>query len=379
MSIPLIQELLREEKIDGWLFYDFEKSNHFMWDVLQIPPTTHITRRVFYWIPSKGEPCKIVHKIEQHVLRHLPGRSLAYGKREELEALLAKFQGKVAMEYSLRIPYISKVDGGTLDFLKSLGIEIVSSATLLQKFTSKLDLEQIESHRKAASILDKTVSEAFALIREKMMREVDLYEGDVVEFILKRFADCNCVTNHAPIVAKGPNSANPHYSPEKRGDPILKQDFVLIDLWCKLKGERAVYADITRVAGGALVTDKMKEAFNAVRTAQKKVVEYVSEKQTVRGCDVDTHARNYLESKGYGEFIYHRTGHNIYTDVHGPGANLDSFETFDERLLLPDSCYSVEPAVYFPGEFGLRLEHDLLITDRVEVTGGVQNELLLLV
>lgn len=378
MSIPLIQNLLLEEKLDGWLFYDFEKSNHFMWDVLNIPPKTHITRRVYYWIPAKGEPIKIVHKIEEHVLSHLPGKLLTYGKREELEKLLTRFKGKIAMEYSFQIPYVSKVDGGTIDYLRSLGIEIISSATLLQKFTSVLDDEQIESHRKAAAILDQIVRDAFEFIRGRIIERSTPHEGDVVDFILNRFSDFGCVTNHAPIVAKGANSANPHYCPEKRGDPILRQDFVLIDLWCKLRGERSVYADITRVAVGEVATEQMKRAFSVVREAQKKAVEYVEKHKNVRGCDVDTHTRNFLESQGYAEFVYHRTGHNIYTEVHGPGANLDSFETFDQRILLPNSCYSVEPSVYFPGEFGLRLEHDLLITDRVEVTGGVQNELQIL-
>jgi Xaa-Pro dipeptidase len=377
MSIPLIQQYLLEEGLDGWLLYDAEKINPLMYSVLTIPKDAHITRRIYYWIPARGEPIKIVHKIERQVLDHLPGKLFLYGRREELTNLLGFVKGKVAMEYSSQIYQISKVDGGTIDFFRKQGVEIVSSGRILQKCTSLLTDNQIESHLRAARILEQTVSEAYGLIAKTLKGGKPLFEGDVIAFIEKRFRDHGCVTNHSPIVARGANSANPHYSPQGRGDEIHRSDLVLIDLWCKEEKIDAIYADITRVAVGQAPTAEMKRVFHVVREAQRRGVAAIRSAKTIKGCNIDTVCRTYLESEGYGEAVYHRTGHNIHIDVHGPGANLDSFETFDERELLPRSCYSVEPALYFPGEFGIRLEHDILITERdILVTGGVQDELL---
>lgn len=378
MFISLIQQLLKEQGLDGWLCYDFHRSNRFMHDLFKIPQDAHISRRIYYWIPQEGSPQKIVHQIESHVLDFLPGDTRLYGKREELNLQLLKLKGKVAMEYSKEIPYISKVDGGTIDHLRELGFEIVSSGALLQGFTSTLSPNQITTHRKAAEILDQIVNEAFSLIRKKVGANEGIREGDVVNFILQRMKDHHCVTEHAPMVSKGKNSANPHYMQNGAGDFLKPGDFVLIDLWCKLEGAESIYADITRAGVIGTPTDKMQKAFSAVRTAQKKAVAFIMREKKVRGSDVDTLARDYLEKQGFGEFVLHRTGHNIHRDLHGPGANLDSFETLDERFLIPNTCYSVEPALYFPGEFGLRLEHDILITDRVEVTGGVQEELVII-
>lgn len=378
MSISLIQSELQKENLQGWLFFDFHKSNRLMWEMLKIPQHAHISRKIFYWVPKKGTPWKIVHKIERHVLDFLPGETKVYGKREELEEILKKIQGRVAMEYSTKIPYISQVDGGTIDYLRDLGFEIVSSGPLIQGFTSTLSEEQIESHRKAAKILDQTVEEAFDFIRKKTLSSITVREGDVVDFILSRFKDHRCTTEHSPMVSRGKNSANPHYFQKERGDVILRTDFIMIDLWCKLEGKESIYADITRVAVGEAPHDKMQKAFSAVRNAQKKAVNYIETHKNVRGCDVDTLCRSYLEEQGFGAYVMHRTGHNIHTELHGPGANLDSFETLDERCLIPNTCYSVEPALYFPEEFGLRLEHDILITSRVEVTGGVEETLRVL-
>lgn len=378
MPISLIQRLLEEQNLDGWLFYDFHKSNRLGRAICKIPQDAHISRRIYYWVPKVGNPLKIVHRIEEHVLDFLPGQTLLYGKREELEGILKKIKGKVAMEYSPRIPYISQVDGGTIDYLRFLGFEIFSSGALLQGFTSTLSEKQIESHKQAAQILDQTVSEAFELIQKKIKAHADLREGDVVDFILKRFEEHHCITEHSPMVCKGANSANPHYLQKGRGDQIVNGDFILIDLWCKLEGKGNIYADITRVASIGPPSDKMNRAFAAVRSAQKKAVSYISTHKNVKGCDVDTLCRNYLEEQGFGSYVLHRTGHNIHTELHGPGANLDSFETLDERVLIQNTCYSVEPALYFPGEFGLRLEHDILVGDKVDVTGGVQESIMTL-
>ncbi len=373
MSLPLIQKLIQEEGLEGWLLYDFHGINPTFYKIVGLPEGRHITRKVYYWIPKIGEPQKIVHKIETHVLDGIPGKLVTYAKREELEGILAGFSGKVAMEYSIEIPYISFVDGGTMDFLRGLNkMEIVSSGTLLQKLLSTLDDAGIKSHLEAAEILDKVAGEAFLFIQKNLP-----YERDVTDFILKRFEEEGCITDHAPIVAKGPNSANPHYAIQGRGDKFERGDFILIDLWCKKKGAGSIFADITRVGMLGPPAPKIETAFNAVRQAQKIAVQHI--KIGARGADIDTAARNSLEQKGYGNYILHRLGHSIDTHLHGHGANLDSFESLDTRLLIPNTCYSIEPALYFPGEFGLRLEHDILLTkDGLLITGAPQETIFLL-
>ncbi len=370
MFISLIQKLLQEEGVDGWLLYDFHGINPIFHKIVGLSKDKHITRKVYYWIPQKGAAVKIVHKIEAHVLDGVDGELKTYAKREELENLLLQIKGRVAMEYAKDIPYISFVDAGTIDYLRSLHqMEIVSSGTLLQKFLSSLSKAGMESHLEACHILDRIVDEAFSFIQKTLP-----YEKEVSNFILRRFEEEGYLTEHAPIVARGANSANPHYEPKGRGDKIMKGDFVLIDLWCKKKKENSVYADITRVATLGEPSLKMREAFEVVREAQRVALKQV--KAGARGADVDTAARSYLEEKGYGSYILHRLGHSIDTNLHGSGANFDSFESFDTRLLIPNTCYSIEPALYFPGEFGLRLEHDVLLTDQgVQVTGGVQEEI----
>ena len=373
MSISLIQKILAEVDLDGWLLYDFHGINPTFHKIVGVPEGRHITRRVYYWIPKIGTPWKIANKIEEHVLDGIPGELKCYARREELEAFLLQISGKVAMEYSMEIPYISFVDGGTIDYLCSLKkMEIASSGVLLQRLLSTLDEKGIASHLEAAKFLDKVVRDASEYIRNTLP-----YEKDVVDYIMKRFKEEGFTTEHAPIVAKGSNSANPHYELKGRGDKIENGDFILIDLWCKKNCPGSIYGDITRVFMLGEPSLKMKEAFSAVREAQKIGVSQI--KVGARGADVDTASREYLEKRGYGQYILHRLGHSIDTDLHGSGANFDSFESFDTRKLILNTCYSVEPALYFPGEFGIRLEHDVLLTkDGVHVTGGVQEEIICL-
>ena len=384
MFIPLIQSLIREEHLDGWLFYDFHRINPIASKILAIPDDAHITRRLFYWIPRDGLPVKIVHKIEKDVLAHLPGEIKVYGTREELTDLLSFVNGKsIAMEYSYKIPTISYVDGGTLEFIGKLGGKIVSSGNLLQRKISVLDEEEIESHLEAANALDAIANDAFSFVRGEILQGKMVFESDVQNFILNRITDFGGITAHPPIVACGRNSANPHYAIEGRGEQILKDDFLLIDLWCKKRTEKAVYADITRVASGSSPQPDIVRAFRSVRKAQKKVIEYIEAKEKVRGCDADTIARKSLVEDGYEANIFHRTGHSIDQELHGYGTNLDSSETFDERYLIPNTCYSNEPALYFPNRenpFGIRLEHDFLYLPggTVKVTGGVQDEIPIL-
>lgn len=384
MSLPLdqVQALLHQEGLSGWFLYDFHQINPFFSQVLKMPPGAHVTRRLGYWIPAVGEPVKIVHRIEAERLDHLPGRRVMYSGWQEFDEALKLCKGRVAMEYSPDIPAISRVDAGIVDRLRRQGVEVVSSATLLQQFTSVLDEDQIASHLAAAKVVDSAANSAFNYIESHLTRGKEIFEGEVVRHILSCFEKADCITDHPPIVARGPNSASPHYAPEGDGDRIMPGDLVMIDLWCKEKKPQSIFADITRMGIFGNPTEEMQKAFRAVRRAQKAAIHFIEEawarSVAVCGSDVDDVARSILIEEGFGDYILHRTGHNIHEELHGPGVHLDNLETHDTRVLLPFTCSSMEPAIYIPGKWGIRLEHDfLLFPDRILITGFPQEELII--
>lgn len=386
-----VQPLLQQNRMDGWLIYDFQKRNPLAMQFLGIAEEAHLTRRMFYWIPAEGSPVKIVHAIEPHFLDKWPGKKILYSRWQDLEEALAKTLSgvkTVAMEYSSRcaIPYASLVDAGMVDLIRSFGVQIVSSAGFLQNFTCVLDESQRLSHFAAAEILDKAANDAWAFISSRLKKGERISEYEVQQFIKGEFIRQGCHSLGDPICAVNAHSSDPHFSPAKDRDTLIqKGDFVLIDLWCKQKASKAVYADISRVAVAASSpTTKQKEIFNIVRKAQKTATEYVmaacKEGKEVRGCDADRVCREVIEKSGYGQFFTHRTGHNIHTEDHGPGTHLDSLETNDERPLMAGTCFSIEPGIYLPGEFGVRLEYDVYISfeRKVYVTGGIQEEIVTL-
>jgi Xaa-Pro dipeptidase len=390
MNITDVQKQLAESGIDGWLLYDFHGSNHLALEFLQLPEGQMATRRLFYFIPVKGEPVALVHAIEEHLLDHLPGEKRLYLKWQKLEeqlSFLVKGKAKIAMEYSPRcaIPTVATVDAGTVELIRSFGPEIVSSGPLLQRYTSVWDEKQLESHYFAARVLDQTAEGAWRWIGEALRQNRAITEFDVSQWMLGEFERAGCWTDYAPICAVGACSAMPHYAPTKKSAaPIKKGDFILIDLWCKKKGAECVFADITRVGVAAnRPSDEQEQIFSIVSRAQRAAKEFVQRRhlagERVLGCEVDRVCRQVIEEAGFGDFFLHRTGHNIHTQVHGPGANLDSLETLDSRPLLEMSAYSVEPGIYLPQKFGVRLECDLLLLQggRVEVTGGIQEEITL--
>lgn len=385
-KIEHIQQKLCEHDIDGWLIYDNHGSNRFARELLGIPPHVVITRRVFYWIPKEGEPHKVVHRIESESLNHLPGKKHIYLSWTELDDQLKKVLSghkKIAMEYSPRCanPNISVVDGGTLDVVRSLSIEVETSADLLQHFTSVLSEEQIASHHEASDVLQTTLSRAWDMIADRLHAGKRLTEYDVQKFILSEFTAQNCITEDGPCCSVNGNSALPHYLATKAAaTQIQKGDFILIDLWCKKDVPHGVYADLTRVAVAAPEpTPRQQEVFAIVKSALDQGISALREKK-MRGAEVDDVVRGVIEKAGYGEFFTHRTGHNIDTSVHGAGANLDNLETADYRKLLPGMCFSIEPGIYLPGEFGVRLEYNFLIGhDRsIEITGGTEEAILCL-
>lgn len=377
--------------IDGWLLFDFRRTNDLACRFLNIPVDAIITRRFFYWIPKQGDPIKLVHRIESRLLDHLPGEKQLFSSWEELEQglkYLLKDSKKVAMEYSPRnaIPYISKVDAGTIELVRSLGVEVSSSADLLQAFTSVWDAEQLQFHLESAEIVDQTVAEAWKKIAGSLKADASISEYDVQQFILTEFERLGCTCEEPPICAVNSHAADPHYTPNNQNSALIKpNDLILIDLSCKKKKSKAVYADITRVAVAAeKPTAKQQHIFHIVRHARDTAMEFLEKRLgqglSVMGWEVDQACRQIIHEAGYAEFFTHRTGHNIGERIHGDGANIDNFETKDTRLLLPGTCFSIEPGIYLPGEFGIRLEHDVYIEadGNVRITGGLQNEIFTL-
>lgn len=387
-KIAHVQQLLKEAKIDGWLLYDFHKRNPLAITFLEIPHEQHLTRRFYYWIPAQGQPIKIVHKIESHVLDKWPGEKMVYLEWELLDKCVAdvlKGSKTVAMEFSPynAIPYVSLVDAGVVDLVRKQGVEVVSSSGFSQYFTCVWDEFQYKSHCKAAEVLEISVESAWQYIQTSLSSGKCITEYDVQQKILEQFALHGCISDGDPICAVNAHSSDPHYAPAKLGcSKIQKGDFVLIDLWCKQNHPRAVYADITRVAvADTKPSKRQNEIFSIVRQAQKAATEFVRDRfranHKVFGFEVDDVCRKVIQKAGYGEYFTHRTGHNIHVDAHGPGTHMDNLETKDTRPILAGTCFSIEPGIYLPEEFGVRLEYDVYVSQErvIQVTGGVQDEI----
>ncbi|MCI0708333.1 MAG: M24 family metallopeptidase [Ignavibacteriae bacterium] len=377
-KIQEIQQALQEEKIDGWLLYNFRGSNVFATRVLALPEHILQTRRYFYFIPAKGEPKKLVHNIEQWNLDALPGKKQVYLSWKSLEdGLKTILNGakRVAMEYSQRnaIPYVSNVDGGTIELVREAGVEVVSSMNLVQRFEARWTDEQARDNFETAKHLRQIVDLTFGFIREQIRSKRALTEYDVQQFMLDEFKRRGIKTDSDPNCSVNANSANPHYEPTKDvHSPIHEGDFVLIDLWAKKDKPHSVYADITWTGFvGASVPDDYKLIFDVVRGGRDSALNFVRSSfkvgKEIYGYQVDDAAREYIQSKGYGEYFVHRTGHSIGEEIHGNGANMDNLETRDERKVILMTSFSIEPGVYLPGKFGVRSEIDVFISANREV------------
>lgn len=377
-KISRIQNALREQGIDGWLFYDFWKRNEFAQRILEFPTYLLNTRRFFYLIPASGEPRKLVHSIERGNLDHLPGSRtifLSWRSLEDgLKALLAGMK-TVAMEYSPgnAIPTISKVDAGTVETVRQTGVDVVSSMNLAQHFESRWSEEAYYDNLDTAKGLRSTVNKTFQFMRERIRSRQTLTEYDVQQFMLEQFRQNDLVTMESPNCSVNANSGNPHYEPTKDIHSELHEgDFVLIDLWAKKKKPGATFNDITWVGFlGETVPEKFTKVFDVVKGARDAAVDFVRSSfasgKSIRGCDIDDVARAYISARGYAEQFIHRTGHSITEDLHGSGANLDNLETRDERLIIPETGFSVEPGIYFMGEFGIRSEVNVYISKNRDV------------
>jgi Xaa-Pro dipeptidase len=387
MDLNAIQTALRERKLDGWLFYDHHHRDPIAYRLLGLSEKLHVTRRWFYLIPAQGEPQKLAHRVEPKHLDNLPGNKRVYSSWQEqhqgLKDMLAGVK-KIAMQYSEnnQVPLIGLVDAGTVELIRSFGKEIVTSGDLVAQFEATLSAEQIASHFAARDAVDPIMASAFKFIREKV-NNGGTNEYEVQKFILEGFKRANLITDDPPIVGVNVNSGNPHYSPSREGaKPIREGDFVLIDMWAKLDKPGSVFYDITWTGVVGKPSDKQREIFGIVRGGRDAGIKIVQDafaaKRRIGGWEVDKATRDYITSKGYGEYFAHRTGHSIGVEIHSTGANMDNLETKDDREIIPNTCFSIEPGIYLP-EFGVRSEIDMIIRDgKAEVSGKMQTELVLI-
>jgi Xaa-Pro dipeptidase len=386
MDLSAIQAALRERNIDAWLFYDHHHRDPIAYRVLGLPAGQMVTRRWFYLIPASGEPLKLVHKIESGHLDTLPGSKLRYSGWKELfdqvKAILANHRD-IAMQYSPNnlVFTISLVDGGTIDLVRGLGKNVVSSCDLVALFEATLSEDQIQSHFAARDAIDRITTAAFQEIGRRA-RSGGTDEHEIQQWILEAFRRENLVADDLPVVAVNANSGDPHYAPHPdNSKPIRQGDFVLLDIWAKKDTPGAVYYDITWTGFvGPTSSDRMREVFHVVRQARdvgiKTVQAGVGSGKPMAGWEVDRAVRSYIQSAGFEQYFIHRTGHSIGTEVHANGANMDDLEIHDERRLLPNSLFSIEPGIYLP-EFGVRSEVNMLVRSQgAEVTGTMQSEIV---
>ena len=386
MDLAAIQSALREQKLDAWLFYDHHHRDPISYRVLGLSPTMMVTRRWFYVIPAKGEPAKLVHRIEAGHLDSLLGKKLQYSAWQELaenlKAMLAPYE-TVAMQYSPNnmVFVMSLVDAGTVEMIRGFGKQVVTSANLVALFEATLTEAQVKTHYEARDKVDAITAGAFQEIGRRV-RNGGTHEHEIQQWILEAFSRDGLVTVDPPVVAVNAHSGDPHFEPRAdRPTAIREGDWVLLDIWAKQNHPDAVYYDITWVGCVGKPSEKHRQVFEIVRGARDaataKVIAGIGSGRKMAGWEVDQAARGHIAASGYGQYFVHRTGHSIGVDIHSNGANMDDLEVHDERQLLPNTCFSIEPGIYLP-EFGVRLEVNMMVrAGTAEVTGRIQREIVI--
>ncbi len=394
MNLESIQSALRASALDGWLFYDHHHRDPIAGRILGLDPTAHVTRRWYYFIPAHGSPRKLVHRIEQARLDALPGSRALYSSWQELAAALeAMLHGslRLAMQYSPNndLPSVSMVDAGTVEFLRSLGKQIVTAADLVSQFEAVLSEDQIATHAAAQQAIDSILAAAWQHVAQTLRPANpsaaparDLTEYDLQTWLAEAMHRENLTFDDGPNVSVNANSSDSHYEPTaNRSAPIREGDFLLIDIWARLDRPASIYYDITWTGViGREPSPREQLIFETVRDARDAAIAAVQQafaaNRPIRGFEADDAARAVIRDAGFGEFFTHRTGHNIAQELHGAGAHLDNLETHDQRLILPHTCFSVEPGIYLP-EFGVRSEVNMLTAPgKAWVTGKIQQELV---
>lgn len=388
MDLKAIQSALRERDFDAWLFYDHHHRDPIAYRVLGLRENLHVTRRWFYVIPAQGEPRKLVHRIESHHLDSLPGSKDEYSAWQELfdklRTMLAPYK-TIGMQYSPNnfIFTLGLVDAGTVELIRSFGKNIVSSGDLVSRFEAAWTEEQIKSHFAARDRVDRVCAESFKEIGRRV-RNGGTSEFEIQQWVLEAFKREGVITEDPPIVGVNEHSGDPHFEPRAdRSSKIKEGDFVLLDIWAKLNTPDAVYYDITWTGFvGTNPSERQRNVFEIVRDARdagvKAVQSAIAAKRKLAGWEVDKATRDFITQAGYGQNFVHRTGHSIGASVHANGANMDNLETKDEREIIPNTCFSIEPGIYLP-EFGVRSEINMLVrAGSAEVTGKIQKELVLI-
>jgi Xaa-Pro aminopeptidase len=367
-SLPAIQAALKEQQLDGWLLFDFHGLNPIATGLLGFPAGTMLTRRIFTLIPKEGPPVAVSHAIEQAPWKNWPGewRREVYSSWRTLEETLASLvKGKkLAMEYSPgdAVPYLDRVPAGVLELVKNAGGKVVSSGELVTRFYATWTAPHVESHRRAAAAIAQIARDAMNVAGKRARGGAPLAEHELQRWIMDRFAESKLFADHGPIVAAGPNAANPHYEPSSSNPTLIKRgDILLIDLWAKEPGENGVYADQTWMGSLGEPSARAQEVWSAVRDARDAAISFIQDKVAkgapLKGGDVDDASRGVIEKRGFGKFFTHRTGHSIDPrDLHGSGPHIDNLETREERLLVPGVAFSIEPGIYIAGEIGMRTE-----------------------
>lgn len=380
------QEYMQSERIGGWLLYDYRGLNPIFSDT--VGTVGHVTRPVWLWIPADGPAHMLVSFVDQSRFTHLGIDTTLFVNRADMIAKLRDRLGtaeRIAMEYTPdgALPRVSKVDGGTLEMVRGLGVEVASSADLLQYATQRWDDAQLESHIYAADKLTQIVQQAFQHIG--MTVDEGITEFEVAEFIRSRFVDEGLIVTDGPAVAVNEHASDPHFEPTPEASVRIERgDWVLIDLWTRLPDDHAMFGDITWTAYvGEDVPAKHQEVFDTVigsRDAALAAIEAAfTEGRILQGWEVDKVARDHIEAAGYGSYFNHRLGHSLGREVHSNAVNLDSWETFDTRQLIPGIAVTIEPGIYIP-EFGVRSEIDVFISeDGPQVTTPMQREVFRIV
>ncbi|HEV2136648.1 MAG TPA: M24 family metallopeptidase [Terracidiphilus sp.] len=391
MNLEAIQAALVDAGCDGWLFCDHHHRDPIAAHILGLDEKAHITRRWYYFVPAHGEPRKLVHRIEQGRLDVLPGSKGQYSSWQELasglDAMLAGAR-RLAMQYSPNndIMYVSMVDAGTIDFLRSLGKEIVSSADLVSQFEAVLSDEQMATHAAAQRAIDDLLAEGWREMGRRLRPATggagQLSEFEHVQWLSEAMRREGLVWENGPNVSVNANSSDSHYEPTAEKSAAIREgDFVLIDIWGRLDQPGSVFYDITWTGVvGREPTDAEQQVFATVTRARDAAIDAVEKAfaagQPICGFQADDAARGVIRTAGFGDYFPHRTGHNITTEIHGPGAHLDNLETHDQRRILPNTCFSVEPGIYLK-DFGVRSEVNMLTTPgKAWVTGQIQRELV---
>lgn len=392
INIEPIQQEVKNHGFDGWLFYDFHNRDAMAYRILQLEFNKFTSRRWYYFIPANGEPQKLVSGVEPTKLDSLPGKKIVYHAWEEQHHLIKemlKGAGKITMQYSPQnnIPYISMVDAGTIELIRNAGVEVHSSANLVQIFEAVIDEGGYQAHLQAGEKVQKIKDEAFELIRQNIKKSQEITEYEVQQYIVKRFGEEGMTDDgDHPIVGVNDHPADPHFEPTSQNSYVIKKgDTLLIDLWARLDHKDGIYYDITWCGFiGEDPPSKYQKIFHAVRDARNAARDFIRDKfakgEKCYGFEVDDACRAVVKKEGYGDYFVHRTGHSIGHEVHGNGVNIDNFETKDERELVPGICFSIEPGIYLPGEMAVRSEINVFITKEREVVvaGKEQEELILI-